>query len=393
MNLEQIEKNLKWLDEERRKDKVAIDTLEQRLAVLEGNVPGLMGQIRELTGDLAKLSSALSRFDHLEADQAQMRIEYTRAIDAIEKQRQEYSREMERVRYADLESLNKSIADVRKGLEPIAELKRNVQARIEEDFRLGRLIEELEARVNETRRSDEEYKRGQKLLEETQRQDSKRLTDIQGELAAIRKRQDEQRGRVDLVLDTTRKLEVRVNEFQAAESERRQAQVSFIDKINMGQMERDRIWKDWQSRFETIEKQALGIDAQLQALEATHRAVKRSEQAFIEITERFERRINEITEMQRLTEDRFRQEWVAFRADDQKRWANYSLVQEENQRELSRQFEKYHERLVLVEEAREEIQELIREMIEDNRQRLQSILVLARDLMDSYDRTFGRSGV
>jgi chromosome segregation ATPase len=383
---------LKWLDDERRKDKIAIDALEQRLAMLEGNIPGLMEQIRELSGDLAKVSSGLSRFDHLEAEQVQMRVEYTRSIDAIEKQRAEYSREMERVRYSDLESLNKGIADVRKGLEPIPELKRNNQARVEEDFRLGRLIEEVEAKVTETRRSDEEYKRGQKLLEETQRQDSKRLTDIQGELAAIRKRQDEQRGRVDLILDSSRKLEVRVNEIQAAESERRQAQVSFMDKVNMGQMEKDRIWKEWQSRFEIIEKQAMGIDVQLQSLEATHRAVKRSEQAFNDITERFERRINEITEMQRLTEDRFRQEWVAFRADDQKRWTNYSLVQEENQRELSRQLEKYHERMVLLEEAREEIQQLVKEIVEENRQRLQSLLVMARDFMETYDRTFGRSG-
>jgi hypothetical protein len=360
--------------------------------MLEGNIPGLMEQIRELSGDLAKVSSGLSRFDHLEAEQVQMRVEYTRSIDAIEKQRAEYSREMERVRYSDLESLNKGIADVRKGLEPIPELKRNIQARVEEDFRLGRLIEEVEAKVTETRRSDEEYKRGQKLLEETQRQDSKRLTDIQGELAAIRKRQDEQRGRVDLILDSSRKLEVRVNEIQAAESERRQAQVSFMDKVNMGQMEKDRIWKEWQSRFEIIEKQAMGIDVQLQSLEATHRAVKRSEQAFNDITERFERRINEITEMQRLTEDRFRQEWVAFRADDQKRWTNYSLVQEENQRELSRQLEKYHERMVLLEEAREEIQQLVKEIVEENRQRLQSLLVMARDFMETYDRTFGRSG-
>jgi hypothetical protein len=58
-----------------------------------------------------------------------------------------------------------------------------------------------------------------------------------------------------------------------------------------------------------------------------------AQEAFEEITQRFDRRINEITEMQRLTEDRFRQEWVSFKADDQKRWTNYSLVQEEQQRE------------------------------------------------------------
>ena len=167
----------------------------------------------------------------------------------------------------------------------------------------------------------------------------------------MRKRLDEQRGKVDLVSDGMRKVDARINDLQAAETERRQAQTAFVDKQNMAYMERERIWKDWQGRFEVIERQAAGLDAQLQALDTTNRSVKRAQEAFEEITQRFERRINEITEMQRLTEERFRQEWVAFRADDQKRWTNYSLVQEEQQRELSRQFERFSERITPLEDV------------------------------------------
>jgi hypothetical protein len=71
------------------------------------------------------------------------------------------------------------------------------------------------------------------------------------------------------------------------------------------------------------------------------RAVKRSQDSFDEITQKFERRINEITEMSRINEDRFRQEWGGFKNDDQKRWTNYSLSQEEQFREIQRQLEKY----------------------------------------------------
>ncbi len=64
------------------------------------------------------------------------------------------------------------------------------------------------------------------------------------------------------------------------------------------------------------------------------RAVKRSQDSFDEITQKFDRRINEITEMSRINEDRFRQEWGSFKTDDQKRWTNYSLSQEEQFREI-----------------------------------------------------------
>ena len=38
--------------------------------------------------------------------------------------------------------------------------------------------------------------------------------------------------------------------------------------------------------------------------------------------------------LQRLAEERLRQEWVTFKADDQKRWTGYTLSQDEAIREL-----------------------------------------------------------
>jgi len=321
-----------------------------------------------------------------------MRVDHARATEAVDKNHLERERELEKARLADQENLSKMIGEVRRGLEPIPELRKSLQSRTEEDFRLGRLIEEANQKILEYRRSDEEYRRSQKLLEENLRQEAKRLTDLQGEMTALRKRQDEQRGKIDLASDSARKVELRIGEFQSAESERRQTIAAFIDKQNLSAAERDRIWKDWQTRFELIERQGVGLDAQLQAIEATHRSIKRSQEAFDEITQRFDRRINEITEMQRLTEDRFRQEWVAFKADDQKRWTNYALVQEEQQREQNRYFERNSERVVVLEDLTQEMRDTIQQIREDNQKRLQSLLAIAHEWVEQYDRVFGRAG-
>lgn len=392
MELEQLAKRLDWLDDERRKDKLIIQTLEERLGAIEGSVPGLVQQMKELSGEVTRLSTMLAKFDQIESTLAQMRVDHSRALETIEKNRVEREREMEKARLADQELLSKSIGEVRRGLDPIPDLRKSLQARQEEDFRLARLIEEVNQKITEYRRSDEEYRRAHKLLEEAQRQDAKRLTDMQGEVSAVRKRQDEQRGRVDLTSDSLRKMEMRINEFQAAEGERRQNMAAFIDKQNMTAVERERVWKEWQTRFELIERQGMGLDAQLQAIEATHRSIKHSQDAFDEITQRFDRRINEITEMTRLTEDRFRQEWVAFKADDQKRWTNYSLVQEEQSRELNRQFERYNERVVLLEDMAQELQDLVQQIREESQKRLQSLLAVAHEWVEQYDRVFGRTG-
>jgi len=392
MDLDQLAKRIEWLEEERRKDKLIIQTLEERLAVMERELPGLSQSSKETQGDVRRLSAMLAKFDHIDAAISQVRIDLSRSIEAIDKAHQEREREMEKARLADQETLTKAIAEVRRGLDPIPELRKSIQARMEEDFRLARLIEEMNQKNVEYRRSDDEYRRSLKLLEEAQRQEAKRITDMQGEVAAIRKRQDELRGKTDLVMDSARKVEMRISEFQAAESERRQAVTAFMDKQNLAAVERDRIWKEWQARFDLIERQAMNLDTQLQAIEATNRSIKRSQEAFDEITQRFERRINEITEMQRLTEDRFRQEWVAFKADDQKRWTNYSLVQAEQSRELARNFERYNERIVLLEDTLQEVQDILHQMREDNQKRLQSLLAVAHEWVEEYDRIFGREG-
>lgn len=390
MDTEQIIKRLEWLDEERRKDKITIAALQERIAALEGALPGINQQVKEISAESSRTTANLGRFDQIDTNLAQLRVESTRALETVERARTEAAREQEKVRLADLESLNKSIAEIRKGLDPIAELRRNLQARVEEDYRLSRLIEEVEQKVTNARRSDEEYRHTLKLLEESQRQDGKRLTDIQGEVASLRKRVEEQRGRVDVIGDNQRRIENRINEITTSESERRQNQVSFIERQTLLNVERDRIWKEWQTRFEQIEKISTNLDTQFQALDATHRAVKRSQEGFEDITQRFERRINEITEMQRLVEDRFRQEWVSFKADDQKRWTNYTLAHEEQQRETSRQFDKLFERLTAVENSSSSVQTVIQKVQEDTGKRLQALLVVSRQLVDQYEQSSGK---
>lgn len=388
MDFEQIIKRIEWLDDERRKDKSLISSLEDRLLKYEGSIAPLMQEVKAVANDVSRIQAVITRFDQIDTAISQIRVDFPRSIEAIEKQRLEKEREIEKVRLADQESVSQSISNVRKGLEPIPELKKDIAARAEEEKRLVRLIAEVDKKVLDSKRSDDEYRRNLKLLEENIRQDSKRILDIQGELSAVRKRVEEQRGKVDLSNEALRRIEMRQNELVNAEVERKQSQTAFIERQSMIQVERDRIWRDWQTRFEIIENQALNLDAQLQALDATQRSVKHAQENFDEITQRFERRINEITEMQRLVEDRFRQEWVSFKADDQKRWSNYMLTNDEQIREIAKQFEKISERLIQVEDSTQDFRDMIQQILQTTQKRLQSALSFARDQNNEFNESF-----
>lgn len=388
MDFEQLLKRVEWLDEERRKDKLIIASLDDRLRKVEGNNTTILQEIREITNELNRLKTIPSRFDTVDAAISQLRVESSRAVESIEKQRIEKDREIEKIRLADLESLNASIANLRKALEILPEMKKDIKAREEEEHRLIKLIGEFDKKILEIKRSDEEYRRANKILEENVRQDSKRILDLQGEISSTRKRTEEQRGKIDLVTENLRKIEMRQNEILNSETERKQSQVAFIEKNNMLQVERDRIWKEWQSRFEVISNQAINLDEQLQTLDATQRAIRHSQAAFEEITQKFERRINEITEMQRLVEDRMRQDWISFKADDQKRWSNYMISQDEQYQETNRIFEKFENRLLQLEEISQELNDLTNLIVQSNERSLQSLFKFLKEVNEDFTDNF-----
>jgi chromosome segregation ATPase len=333
----------------------------------------------------------MGRFEQVDNSLGQLRLEMGRSIENLEKQRAERNREMETARLADLEAVNTNTIEAKRLYDSFAEIKKRIQSRVEQEFRLARLVEDMEKKIKDNERAGEEYQRAQKMVDENRRQEAKRLSDMQAELTAIRKRLDEQRGRQDLAGDAVRKLEVRLNEIAAADQERKQSQTSFIERINKTNLERDKSWSEWQAKFDDLANRSSALDNLIANLENLNRSVKLSQDEMDDISGRFERRINEITEMQRLVEERFRQEWATFKSDDQKRWNNYTLVQEEQQRELNRHMQKINERLVVLEDGTQDLKDSFQMLDEQNEKMLQSILSMAHQLMEDHERKFGSS--
>jgi chromosome segregation ATPase len=74
MELEQILKQLEWLDDERRKDKDVIAKQAERITSLEGNLSAAHHQIKELDGEITRLSSVVGRMDNYDETLMQVRI-------------------------------------------------------------------------------------------------------------------------------------------------------------------------------------------------------------------------------------------------------------------------------------------------------------------------------
>lgn len=387
LNITQLEKRVEILDNEHRNDKTALAGLQSKLDNVNTENSALRMRIADMESEIARLNTLMARVEQFELDISNVRTDLNQKISDMKGDSKDKFVQIER-NQQNLDDLNLDLTELRKKVGEFENFPDLIESRKEEDNRLGRLIEELKAQVIEISRFDEDYKRSLRVVEENQRTDAKRLTDFQGEIAAIRKRQDETRGKQDLIGDSMRKLEIRIKELVDAESERQDEQNAFFEKINLSQVERDRTFKLWAERFDKMETLTRDLEGEVSGLEDTHSAVKKSLAALDDVTSRFDRRINEITEVQRLNEDRFRQEWTTFKADDQKRWSNYILSQDEQYREMNREIDSFSDRLSNFEDLIEKVEDILQRVGRDDIKRMQTQLSAIRESIEAYNKIF-----
>jgi len=391
MDFEQIVKRLQWLDEEHRKDKAAIIALEERIASHEGNIETVKQQIKPLDKQIASALSTTARIDQFDVIVANQREEMKKALDEIEKRFQKREQEIIKQYQKSLEPFHKEIDELKQGLTEIPPLKRDIKARILEETRLHQEIKDVKPPIDDVVRVVDDVARTQRAYEENRKQDLKRVADLQGDLASLRAHIDAARSKADLTADSFRNLDNRIKELMVSESERKAAQSNFIEKQTVAQIDREHAYKEWRDKFNEFQKQVSFLDTQTVALDDALRSAKKAQETYNELNTKLERRINEVTEMQRLAEDRLRQEWVSFKADDQKRWTGYTLSQDEGSKDLRRVLQKLEERIPPLAESIQTIQDQMHQTTDATEQQLQELMNVAHEWLSAYERIMGHN--
>ena len=386
MEFDQIIKRLDWLDEEHRKDKAAVEPLIDQLAETKRELKFANQKIKELGTELSQYSTVFARIDQFNGSLTQLRLDILKYVDEGDNKDVDKLPEAEKRLQFQIDAINKAISEVRKIKDPIDGLKREIKINADEEVRHSLLISAWEKRLQEVIETVAEVKLIQKAAEGPRRQDTKRLADLQGAISAARKRMDEVREKNELYSDNIRRVETRLNEILTSEAERRLSQAGFIETQARLQIDRDRALKEMEEYLANIRKQTGTMDVQLQQWDAIQRAAKRAQESYDEIVQKFERRINEITEMQRLAEDRFRQEWVTFKADDQKRWTSFTLLQDETHKDDRASAGKLEERLTMLEDLVQTQQDVLQQTKDANEQLFQGMLAQIHELLSAYDR-------
>lgn len=388
MEMEQASKTIQWLDEERRKDKQEMAAFQERLTALAAENVDLNRKLQQMQSEISSSNALLQRLSKMDEILDNYRKEMSKQLEDLEHRRIEAEREAERLRKVERDGINKSLIELRKGSETALKTERELQARKEEEARISRIASELQKKIADLDKYLEDRTRPIAAIEEGRRQDAKRIVDAQAEASELRKRLDESRGKVELVEDLARRTDVRLGELLVSEADRRSSQMQWQDAQALTQAERERAWAEVQVK---IEQSLKVLDQQVHQIEQygeTHREVKRAADEFRQAVELLERRITEVTELQRLAEERFRQDWAAFMADDQKRWTTHMLLRDEQWREHDRINVKHLERLDVLEEQIAEVFVGLRQLKELDAARVHTLAKVVQEIAAEYEQTF-----
>jgi len=344
MDLNQIARMIEWLDEERRRDKSTIAKLEERLFQQQEFIETLTRRLNGVEGDQSTMRTMFVPAGRDNEVMVQLRTEMQQMVESVEAKRIVAEREAERRADTSRETVTRPIRELTERINNVERVIEEVgAARVERD-RIAAAMAALQQRVEDVAKKFEDPERRLAFLEEQRRQDARRISETQTELPELQRQIDSIKPKLDLLEDMALRTEKRAIEVQNAERERREQMQQFVEQQTLTIQQRDQRIDEITHSFGQYDEDMRRAFERFETWSEAYRQMKKIIEDFDRIGERLERRINEVAETQRLSEERFRQEWNSWIADDQKRWKQFTLTNDESWRLHDKDFDQFRVR-------------------------------------------------
>jgi chromosome segregation ATPase len=381
MDLEKVVKRIDDLENQLSSIKKAITGQNLKVNQVEEKTMSFLEKAREHNSELSRINSALSGFGQFDTEMTKLRVDINRQIEDAEKRILLNQKMQEKISLEEVKSLNVTIEKTKKDLNQSFDQKFKLQN--DENAKQTSRIKEVENKIDIKTNVYEDFKLNLNLLQQEIRQNKKILDSSTSENDVFKKRNDDLRSRLDIITRDMKTFDSRLNEIVATETERKQSYISFIEQQSIAKNDRDHTWAEWTTQFEESISQIYKLLPELQSQQIE---MKKTKALFDEISQKFDRRANEITEMYRLMDEKFRKEWATYKTDLEKRWANVSLIMEDKQGGLDEKFQKINDRIVEIEDDTKEIQEALLLMSREIQKGMQSLMNMVNGWMDAFSQ-------
>ena len=328
MELTQLEQMIRWLDDERKRDKATLAMLQERVEQQQQVIESQAVELERAHHDITELRADLRRTDDYPALVEKTRRDLGSNLEELKTASRRERLENDQLRRSEIEIINEQLTGLDKKMRTVMRLEEPLKAREAGEQRLQGQIQIVANDLADLTKRTEDRLQSIVYLEEQRRADTRRVATIEGEVPGIRQSISELVTRQTRLEDSIRKMpaqvdeavqiaksyEPRIEELRVADFQREQRVKQYIDQAAQVNQEVTRL-------VEQTQKYALLYNQNRQALDGLN--------AF---QVRLEKRQNEIAEMQRLTEERLRRQWEEWQTTFARDWQQRSVADEDRWR-------------------------------------------------------------
>jgi chromosome segregation ATPase len=380
MELGEINQRLSYLDEERRKDKESITTLQERVHAQNGIIEAQKRQIQELEGLVANTRAELVKFTHIERSLEQLREELILLIGSNEEKREKSYQELTRLREVEQDTIGRQISELRNELRPIPRYEEEIQSLRTEIGRHNAPLVALQHQLADLEKRSEDRVQSVVFLEEQRRQDARRIAQAEAELPKLKQEINDLVDRLPLLEQA---IQVKNKEIDRAAGLLRQ-QAEVIENQRVSEFRWERQVAEWAKLVEQIKQETANMSAQTVRMHEQQELVRRSLADLDPFRERIERRQDEMAEIQRLAEDRQKRTLEEWQTEREKAWQRFRLDHDERWRENARFNEKRHTRLAFIESYVRELSAQIEALWDVSEAWAESIMIGPREWLSTW---------
>ena len=328
MELAQATQMVKWLDEERRKDKAIIATLQEATRSQDQQLTHQAAQLQELQTILAGVQSLIAQATGFEQTVANYKNEVAFLLDQREDAWKKERAESERLRKIEAETMADQLGGIEKRLQILSRHDEELKARQAEDRRLGEALQRLSVTVSDLNKRSDDRVQAVTYLEEQRRADNRRIAELEQDATELRKKAEAQVAKLSLLEDTIQKHRKHIDE---AVQQLKDFQKS-IEEVRVAEFRREQAAKKYADQAEQVNQEMEEWRAQTQRFVEQYQLNKRALEKLEGFRERMEKRQNEVAEMQRLAEDRVKRQWEEWQAAQDREQKKRQILSDEQWR-------------------------------------------------------------
>jgi hypothetical protein len=350
MDLAEVRNLVKWLDEQQRKGRQEFAVLKQQMENQQRELADMSRRFQEIEHQNASFQAQLTRLGQVDKLIENLRSEFTHLVEQVDERRIQSEKEGDRLRLVEHQAQTRAIAEIRDELKPLGRLIEDMEGRKAEDERLSTALGTLQNQIPALESRIDERVVDVTYLEEAQRQDARRLAEVQQDILEQKKRVDALQGKQTTLDDAIARSEARVERLEQSDAERKQMAREFIEQGKMTDQQRTHQLDRWAARLEEFDELMEGYARQWRHFEEQHRLSKEATVDLNEFRKRLEQRQIEVAELQRVEDERMKQRWTEFLTEDEKRHKQRQLEIEQFAKEQKREREAHQGQIQALQE-------------------------------------------